>query len=140
MVYARPLSMDIEDIREACQQLPADTHHKPANFLAHMMYPLLSHSLKTEAAVDIAAVSPLCCPLGTTFTPSVADGASGVVDAKFNARNQKQKSCYLQPGCHHLSKYNGKLKTKYDRMLLGLHYANTLASHYRQMKDQFMDM
>ena len=33
-----------------------------------------------------------------------------------------------------MSRYHGKLKTKYDRMLLGIHFANALSSHFLKMR------
>ena len=140
VVYARPLFMTIADIRQACAELPSEVQHKPALFLACLLFPLLKQSLKKEAeqakaSADVQAEdTPVCISLGTVFSPSVDDGASAIVDAKFDARNQKQKGCYLQPQAHQLSKYHGKLKTKYDRMILSIHYLNALAKHYFEMQ------
>jgi hypothetical protein len=133
VVYARPLFMEIAQIRAACQQLPDTVKHKPAPFVAALLFPLLAISLKKEA--ESVEAEDLCeITLGTTYVPSIADGAAALVDAKFDARNKKQEGCYLVPETHHLSKYHGKLKTKYDRMILGLLYLNTLAEHYFKMK------
>ena len=112
VVYARPLFMEIEDIRRACAALPSDVNHKPALFVACFLFPLLKANLKTEAeqiaarAAAQAADTPASMSEGTVFVPSGSDGASALVDAKFNARNQKQRGCYLQPQAHHLSKYH----------------------------------
>ena len=107
VVYARPSFLDIQFIESACDELPAETEHIPAKFLAFLLYPLFAWSLKQDAAKKEAGK-----PLGTVFTPDRTDGAKDIVWAKFNARNRKQDDCYLQPGMHETSKYHGKLKTK----------------------------
>ena len=117
VVYARPLFMEIGEIRQACHQLPEDLSWRPAPFVAALLFPLIALSLKKEAAVDTE--SAVDSTVGTVFYPA-EDGARDLIDSKFNARNQKQKGCFLQPDSHHLSKYHGKLKTKYDRMLTNL--------------------
>ena len=138
--YARPLFLEIGDIRKACKLLPLEVEYKPANFLASLMQPLLVRSLEKEAAVVDSENTPAGCTLGSVFKPSGGDGAMEIVDAKFNLRNNKQKGCYLQAGSHHMSKYHGKLKTKYDRMLLGIHFANALSTHFLKMRRKGVGM
>jgi hypothetical protein len=113
-VYATPLFLDLEDIEEAEQRLPEETQYKVAKFVALLLYPLLRWSLKKEAVALAAGDDP-----GAHFKPAGADAMKTVRD-KFNMRNQKQSACFLQPGMHAVSKYNGKLKTKYDRMVTTL--------------------
>ena len=48
VVYARPLFMDIEDIRLACKKLPEECAFKPAPFIAGLLFPLLMLSVKKE--------------------------------------------------------------------------------------------
>ena len=139
VVYARPLFMDISSIRHACSKLPKEVKGKPAPFLAALLFPLLKLSLKKEAAKKISDSLSVCDTLGTIFYPSDGDGASTLIDEKFNARNEKQRNCYLQAD-HHLSKYHGKLKTKYDRMILGINNCNELAKHFLKMKSEGITM
>jgi hypothetical protein len=129
--------MEIGEIRQACHQLPEDLSWRPAPFVAALLFPLIALSLKKEAAVDTE--SAVDSTVGTVFYPA-EDGARDLIDSKFSARNQKQKGCFLQPDSHHLSKYHGKLKTKYDRMLMGVNYLNELAKHYFAMKDAGVSM
>ena len=134
VAYVEPLFLNIEDIRAACQKLPRETEHRPESFLAGLLYPLLHASLCRAVPVADGACE------GQRFRPKMEDGAAGLVGQKFNFRNQKQKACYLQDGLHEQAKYNGKLKTKYDRMLLGVKYMHSLITHYLCMKEAGVDM
>lgn len=110
-VYATPLFLDLEEIEEAENRLPEETGYKVAKFVALLLYPLLRWSLNKDAAALAAGEDS-----GTHFKPA-GSTAMGTVRDKFNMRNRKQSACFLQAGMHAISKYNGKLKTKYDRMV-----------------------
>ena len=53
------------------------------------------------------------------------------MDPKFNFCNQKQKAGDLQDGLREQAKYKRKLKTRCDRMLLGMKYMRSIAQPHR---------
>ena len=128
VVYARPLFLKLEEIEKACRELPVETNSRPQIFIARFLSPLLAWSLRAED-VNQDGDAP-----GVIFHPCAADGAKEMATAKFNFRNQKQRLHYLDSGSHGLAKYHGKLKTKYDRMALGVFYLHALAEHYKAMR------
>ena len=127
--------MELEETEDACDKLPTETEGDPARFLAAFFYPLLQWSLKKTAEAE--AQGRLWTQI---FKANVDDGAKQLIRDKFNFRNLKQKACFLQPGLHEVSKHNGKLKTKYDRMILGMNGLAKLAVHFKKMKEQGVDM
>ena len=129
VAYARPLFFEMGQIRAACQKLPPETKGKPAVFIAFCLYPLIVWSLRNEVEAGARGV-----PEGAIFKPSDRDGARCLVDEKFNVRNMKQAHYFLEAGQHDVSKHNGKLKTKYDRMLVGVQQLNALTNHFRDMQ------
>ena len=129
VVFARPLFLNLAEVDAACQALPPETQGRPQLFMARFLAPLLRWSLRTEAeAVQHGQAA------GAIFRPSAEAGAKGMVAAKFDFRNQKQQAHFLEPNSHGLAKYHGKLKTKYDRMVLGVFYLQKLSQHHERMK------
>ena len=117
-----PLWLTINEIRDACLRLPVPSHN-PEDFLAGLWLPLLVWGLKPENA-------------GAEFAPCVTDGAQELVDAKFNYRMQKQSETFLEPGLHEESRSHGKLRTKFDRMSLAVHFGNAVATYYKRMRSR----
>ena len=129
VVFARPLFLQLEEITAACEALPPETKGKPAVFMARFLYPLLKWSLRGETQADASGDDK-----GAVFAPRVQDGAMTLVQNKFNFRNEKQRAHFLEQGTHKLAKYHGKLKTKYDRMVLGVWYLHCLSEHHKRMQ------
>ena len=110
-LYGEPLWLSLEDIRAACEQLPLQNSRKPADFVATLLLPLLRWSLTHDTL---------------TFAASAADGAQQRTAQNFNAHVDMQKEAYLQPGQHEEARFHGKLRTKFDRMVLSVHVLRTV--------------
>lgn len=78
-------------IRDACAKLPVASG-KPRPFVAGLFYPPLLWSVGRNQ--------------GEAFTADPNDGAGNL-----------QRQDFLQPGHHQTSKYHGKLRTKFDRVV-----------------------
>lgn len=95
--------------------------HTPEGFIAALLYPVLQNSLKS--------------PGGRVFKPHPTDGASDLVDEKFNVHMKLQEDSFLVPGQHETSKKHGKLRTKFDRLVICVHLLNTYAKAFKQARD-----
>jgi hypothetical protein len=115
--FAEPAFSSIGFIRTACSLLPVKTG-KPADFVAKLFLPLFRWSIGRKEA--------------NVFTASAEDGALHMVDDKFDGHMQEQKQSFLKHGEHQKSKYHGKLRTKFDRMALSMHVANTACEWLRR--------
>ena len=113
MCFGRPSWTPIREIRAACTSLPVPSK-RPEDFVAGLLFPVLRWSLSV--------------PQGQLYQPSEEDGALDVVDQKFDEHVASQKESFLVHGKHEDSKTHGKLRTKYDRLLLPLHHLDTVCS------------
>ena len=119
-VFGHPLWLSIQEIRAACEELPVPSR-KPQHFVAGLVFPALRWSVKRT---------------GMTFRASNADGASTLADRNFNQHVEAQKDAFLQYGRQDEAKYHGKLRTKFDRLVLALHVLNALCAAWRSQPDQ----
>ena len=60
VVFARPLFVSLEDIDAACHELPKETHYKPEEFVAALLFPAvaLESTQGSSAAGDADRPSP----------------------------------------------------------------------------------
>ena len=119
-VFGHPLWLSISDIRAACNQLPVPSR-KPEDFLAGLCFPALRWSVKRQ---------------GMVFKPSEADGACELADRQFNQHMECQREAFLEYGRQDEAKYHGKLRTKFDRLVVSLHILNALCRAWRLRGDQ----
>jgi hypothetical protein len=107
--------MCISDIRAACDRLPVPAK-KPEMFIASLLFPLL--------------VSSIAKPEGSLIT---AQGeALELVDANFNDHKAMQEDAFLKPDRHNEAKHHGKLRTKFQRMMLSTHLLNACCTRWKQ--------
>ena len=102
-------------IRANCKKLPIESH-KPAYFLAALMYPLFLWSLK-HAKLE--------------YTAEENDGALAKADENFDGHVALQKEAFLQPGKHDDARYHGKCRTKFDRVVLSTHLLNSICCAFK---------
>ena len=110
-LYGEPLWSRLEDINAACRQLPLRDSHKPEDCLATLLVPLLRWSLRHKRL---------------SFAASDQDGAQERTAQNFNAHVDMQKDAYLKPGRHEEARFHGKLRTKFDRLVLAVHILNSI--------------
>ena len=114
------MRLTIQQIRAACEKLPVPCH-TPEGYIAALLYPILQNALKHAS--------------GRVFKPDPNDGAAEVVDEKFNVHMQLQQESFLRPGQHDTSKKHGKLRTKFDRLVMSVHLLNTYAKAFIRARD-----
>lgn len=56
------------------------------------------------------------------------------MDQKFDNHMSLQQESFLQAGLHDQAKKHGKLRTKFDRLLVAMHLLHTYCSAYCQAK------
>ena len=113
--FARPSFLPIQSIREACTLLSVPSQ-KPEHFLAALLFPVLRWNLQQSG--------------GVVFRPCAADGARELTDMKFNEHVQLQKESFLVEGMHEDARMHGKMRTKHDRLVLPLHYLDSVCRLY----------
>jgi hypothetical protein len=70
------------------------------------------------------------------YKPDEADGAAKTVDDKFDSHMDLQKNAFLKPRQHEVSKKHGKLRTKFDRLVIAVHLLNTYCVVLQDLKSQ----
>ena len=115
--FAEPQWKTMRELRAACAKLPVESQ-RPQDFVASLFFPV--------AAWSVGRKRP------DVFKPSTDDGAQTMMDEKFDAHMDMQKQCFLQPGQHERAKYHGKLRTKFDRMVLAMHVLHVVCSGWKQ--------
>ncbi|CAJ1339118.1 unnamed protein product, partial [Effrenium voratum] len=129
VLFAPPTWLRLRDIKAACHKLPPETGFKPEVCLSARLYPLFHWSLDRDRALALEGKPP-----GDLYEAASDDGAQDLVDQKFDFRVEKQRSCFLVPGQQEEAKHHGKMRTKYDRMVLAVHYLNHLCTHFVDMQ------
>jgi hypothetical protein len=117
-LFGEPLWLTMAETRRNCELLPIASH-KPADFLAAVLFPLLLWSVKQPELV---------------YQASVEDGARAVADANFDSHVSMQRDAFCQPGRHDEAKYHGKLRTKFDRTVLAVHFLNSICKTFVEKK------
>ena len=69
---------------------------------------------------------------GQKLEAAEADGARDLTD-KFDGHMDAQKQCFLKPGKHQASKYHGKLRAKFDRLVLSMHVVDVVCQRWKDM-------
>lgn len=115
--FGRPSWTPIREIRAACESLPVQSK-KPEDFVASLLFPILRWSIAE--------------PKGKLYKPSAADGALELVDQKFDEHVALQRENFLVNGKHEEAKTHGKLRTKYDRLVLPLHHLDAVCALWLQ--------
>ncbi len=113
--FDEPLWQTMAEVEAACEKLPVQGH-EPASFVSHLLMPILRWSLKPANAT------------GCLFRASAVDGAKALIEDNFNKKMSLQQECFLVSGRHEESKHWGKLRTKSDRFILGLHHLDTVCA------------
>ena len=113
-LFGEPLWLTMAQTRSNYQKLPIASH-KPAEFLAALMFPLLVWSVKQDRLV---------------YTASTTDGARDVADANFDGHVSCQQEAFLRPGRHEDARYHGKLRTKFDRVTLAAHFLSSICKSF----------
>jgi hypothetical protein len=119
--FPRPSWRTIAEIRAACGKLSVPSH-TPDDYVAALLYPAMVNSLKR--------------PGGQVYKPDEADGAAKTVDDKFDSHMDLQKDAFLKPHQHEVSKKHGKLRTKFDRLVIAVHLLNTYCVVLQELKSQ----
>lgn len=118
-----PTFDNIRKVREVCMSLPVSSH-TPEDYLAGLLYPVFKNSLARK---------------GICLKPSSDDGADKEVDKKFDTHVELQKESFLKPHQHEQSKKHGKLRTKFDRLLIAMHLLNTYCLALQAARTQVGD-
>ena len=112
--FPRPTWKTIAEIRNACALLPVPSH-TPDDYVAALLFPVLRNSLSRQPIV---------------YTADLGDGASKVVDDKFDSHMALQRENFLVPFQQEVSKKHGKLRTKFDRLVIAVHLLNTYCEYF----------
>ena len=136
VAFAPPTWLPLHEIRAACSRLPPNAR-RPGDFLASLLFPLLFLSLRRDRE---SLVAPGAAPPGYTFWPNQDDGAQDLVDQKFDFRMAKQKETFLVHDQHDTAKYHGKMRTKFDRLVLAIHYVHHICIHFLQKQAAGVDI
>jgi hypothetical protein len=120
VAFPMPTWRTIAAIREACSRLPVPTH-APEDYLAALLYPCFKNSLQRE---------------GIPYTANVEDGAMATVDEKFDSHMSLQQDHFLKPHQQELAKKHGKLRTKFDRLVIAVHLLYTYCVALTAAKQQ----
>ena len=118
-LFGEPLWLSMAETRKNCALLPIPSH-RPAEFLAALLLPVLLWSVKQEKLVYHACEE---------------DGAREYSDANFDGHLSCQREAFLKPGLHDDAKYHGKLRTKFDRMVLATHFFHAICEQFVNYMD-----
>ena len=116
--FPEPRWLTIAEIRTACEKLPVPGHG-PDDYLAALLYPALKNSVACG---------------GRMYTADTEDGASKLIDDKFDSHMSLQKDNWLKAGKQDLSRKHGKLRTKFDRLLIAVHLLQTYCKAFKTAK------